>query len=146
MLSAFPSFNIQTIDNENIGYLSFGGMMAGDMEKVYGQWNSRTSFINDGIAGGPLVLFKPSGETLIISQMSQFMSTSMQHEKFFGGFLNYGIMSGVDSIPSNYTADFIVYFSDKGINKVIKITLFVLQVKICICFKKGNARMGKCID
>lgn len=124
VLSAFPSFNVKTADELDIGYLSFGGMMAGDMEKVYGKWNSLTSHINDGIAGGPLILFNPLGDTLVISQMSQFMSTSLQHEKYSGGYLNYGIMSGVDEIPAGYSADFMVYYSDKGINQV-----FILVAK-----------------
>lgn len=120
-MSAFPSFNIKTYDEIDLGFLSYGGMMAGDMEKLYGKWNDLTSNINDGLAGGPLLLFNPQGDTIIISQMSQFMATSMQHENHAGGYLNYGIMGGVDSIPQNFTADFLVYYSDKGINKVISL-------------------------
>ncbi|CAF1142826.1 unnamed protein product, partial [Brachionus calyciflorus] len=51
--------------------------------------------------------------------MSEFMATSLQHEKKTG-FLNYGIMSGVDQIPANFTADFVVFYSDKGINKAME--------------------------
>lgn len=93
-------------------------MMAGDMEKLYGKWTGLTTGINDGLQGGPIILFSPSGDTLIISQMSQFMATSMQHNKYAGGYLNYGIMSGVNEIPENFSVDFMVYYSDKGINKV----------------------------
>jgi hypothetical protein len=93
-------------------------MMAGDMEKLYGKWNGLTTVINDGLNGGPLVLFNPNGDTIIISAMSQFMAASMQHNKYVGGNLNYGIMSGVNEIPANYSLDFIVFYSDKGINKV----------------------------
>ncbi len=92
--------------------------MAGDMEKTYGKWNILTTNINVGIAGGPLVLFNLVGDTLIISQMSEFMATSSSHSKFVGGSLNYGIMSGVDQVPANFSADFSVYYSNKGINKV----------------------------
>ena len=88
------------------------------MEKTYGKWNILTSHINDGIAGGPLILFNTNGDTLIISQMSEFMVTSLYHNKYLGGSLNYGIMGGIDQIPTNFTVDFLVYYSDKGINKV----------------------------
>jgi hypothetical protein len=122
VLSAFPSFDVKRpeIGYTDIGFLSFGGMMAGDMEKTFGTWNaiSYTNDIQDGLAGGPLILFQPSGDTLVISQMTQFMSTSMQHERYFGGYLNFGVMSGVDTIPENFSADFLVYYSQKGINKV----------------------------
>jgi hypothetical protein len=95
-------------------------MMAGDMEKLFGKWNALTSHINDGIAGGPLILFNTNGDTLIISQMSQFMATSMNHNKLVGGSLNYGIMSGVNQIPKNFSADFMVYYSDKGVNMAMQ--------------------------
>lgn len=95
-------------------------MMAGDMEKLYGRWNVFASSINDGVQGGPLILFNPNGDTLVISQMSQFLATSMQHSKFTGGYLNYGIMSGVNQVPANYSADFLVFYSDKGVNAVSK--------------------------
>ncbi len=88
--------------------------MAGDMEKVYGKWNIFTNQINDGITGGPLILFNPTGDTMIISQMSEFMAGSMKKD---GLSLNYGIMSGVDSIPRNYSIEFAIYYSSNGINK-----------------------------
>jgi hypothetical protein len=121
----------------DLGYLSYGGMMAGDMEKLYGRWDDLTSQINDGLSGGPLVLFNTAGDTLILSQMSQFMATSMQHEKFSGGYLNFGIMSGVDTIPANYSADFLVFYSNKGINRVTffnrSYTIFLLELLVvCI--------------
>ncbi len=87
------------------------------MEKQYGKWNSLIHNINSGIAGGPLILFNTFGDTLVISQMSEFMSTSLEHEPFKFD-LNFGIMSGVSEIPNNYSAEFIVYYSDQGINKV----------------------------
>lgn len=145
ILSAFPAFFVQSYDELDLGFLSYGGttltyqntltlnesnkkqsdksfnfsgMMAGDMEKLFGKWNGLTSVINDGMSGGPLILFSPSGDTMIISQMSQFMDTSMQHNKYAGGSINFGIKSGVNEVPGNFSVDFLVYYSDKGINKV----------------------------
>jgi hypothetical protein len=68
--------------------------------------------------GGPLLLFNSKGDTLIISQMSQFMVTSMENEEKAGGSIGYGIMGGIDQIDSNFSVDFLLYYSDKGINKV----------------------------
>lgn len=92
--------------------------MAGNNDKIFGKWTGPRSSINDGMTAGPLVLFTTNGNTLIISQMSQFMDTSMEHNIVTGGYLNYGIKSGVNQIPANYSVDFIVYFSRQGINKV----------------------------
>jgi hypothetical protein len=92
--------------------------MEGDMEKQFGDWNKIIKRINDGIAGGPLILFNTYGDTLIISQMTEFMSTSMQYDRIKGS-LNYGVMSGVDEIPPNYSAEFVIYYNRNGINKVI---------------------------
>ncbi len=98
--------------------------MTGDMEKQFGRWDGLTMHINDGLAGGPLIIFNPvTKDTLIISQMSQFMVGSMKHNQFFGGTLSYGIMGGVDEIPSNFSIDFLVYYSNNGINKVKLIEL-----------------------
>lgn len=92
------------------------------MEKQFGKWNSLTMNINDGIAGGPLILFNPAThDTLVISQMNEFMVTSLKHDKLFGGTLSYGIMGGINEILADYSVDFIVYYSDKGINKVLNI-------------------------
>lgn len=94
--------------------------MCGELEKLTGKWNSLTESINDGMQGGPLVLFDTLGDTLIISPMSNFMSASMQHKRLAPNSIHYGIMGGVNSIPKNYTVDFMVYYSDQGVNKVNK--------------------------
>ena len=51
--------------------------------------------------------------------MSQFMVTSMENEEKAGGSISYGIMGGIDRIDANFSVDFLLYYSDKGINKVI---------------------------
>jgi hypothetical protein len=72
------------------------------------------------IAGGPLVLFNEEGDTLVISPMSNFMSASMEHNIFIGGSLSFGVMGGVNTIPENYSVDFIVYYGSEGINKAME--------------------------
>lgn len=118
--SSFPSFAVQTIPGETLGYFSFGGMMCGDMEKIGGRWNSMTSWLNDGMQGGPLILFNGMGPTLVLSSMSNFMSSSMQHVRLPFNSIHFGLMGGVDSIPPEYTLDFAVYYSDSGINSAMK--------------------------
>lgn len=49
--SSFPSFVVDDIGNETIGYLSYGGLMCGDPTKKFGSWNKDTSEINDGMEG-----------------------------------------------------------------------------------------------
>jgi hypothetical protein len=51
VVSSFPSFLVQEIKNETIGFLSFGGMMCGDMEKLFGVWSQSNGQINDGMEG-----------------------------------------------------------------------------------------------
>jgi hypothetical protein len=41
------------------------------MEKSYGTWDYFTRNLNDGMAGGPLILFNMEGDTIILTQMSQ---------------------------------------------------------------------------
>ena len=57
VLSSFPSFLLSEVENETIGYLSYGGMMAGDMEKLIGRWNQFTETINDGMQGSYNIIF-----------------------------------------------------------------------------------------
>ena len=49
------------------------------------------------------------------------MVTSMENEEKAGGSISYGIMGGIDRIDANFSVDFLLYYSDKGINKVINI-------------------------
>ena len=100
------------------------------MEKLYGKWNNETAFLNDGLSGGPLLLFNTNGSTIIISSMSNFMSASIKHDKLIKGTLDYGIMSGVDTIPSNFSVDFMMFYSDDGIKLVS--TCFYNCIRISI--------------
>lgn len=63
-------------------------------------------------------MFNENGDTLVLSPMSNFMSASMQHIHDKDNSVNFGIMGGAESINSNYSVDFIVYYGNAGINKV----------------------------
>ncbi|CAF1562476.1 unnamed protein product, partial [Didymodactylos carnosus] len=93
-------------------------MMFGDLEKHAGKWDSSTTFLKEGISGGPLIIFDQQNHVLI-SSFSEFMSTSMSHRGFRGGSIEFGIMGSIDPIPSNYSNSFIVYYGNKGINDAV---------------------------
>ena len=114
--SSFPSFYI----NSNFGFLSYGGDMTGDTDRKMGVWNGLPGQINDGMQGGPLILFQSNGESLILSPMSNFMSASMEYVPLKGGYINFGVMGAAEFIPKDYEVDFIVYFSGNGVNQVRK--------------------------
>ena len=113
--SAHPSFKV---NQENLGFLSFGDDMTGDTGRKMGIWKGLPGAVNDGMEGGPLVLFDQNGNTFVLSPMSNFMSASMQYVPDNGGHVNFGVMGGAKSVNVNYTVDFILYYSSKGINQV----------------------------
>ena len=93
----------------------------GDLEKHAGLWDSTSKFIKTGMSGGPLVLFnltdQGQNDAIIISPFSQFMSTSLsRNEKI----LEYGFLGSIRSIPLNSTNSLIIYYSSKGINKLVE--------------------------
>ena len=92
--------------------------MTGDTDRTMGIWNGQPGQVNDGMEGGPLILFNDNNDALVLSPMSNFMSTSMEYVPQNGGYVNFGFMNGAESVPENYQVDFIVYYSDQGINKV----------------------------
>ncbi|RUS84124.1 hypothetical protein EGW08_008098, partial [Elysia chlorotica] len=71
-----------------------------------------------GIQGGPLVLFDESSNAMVISPLSKFMAAS--NRKFGDEHISWGIMGLVDKVPAEYTVDFLISFSDKGINQAMR--------------------------
>lgn len=69
--------------------------MSGDSDKTIGLWRGEPKQINDAMEGGPLVLFSDTGEALVLSSMSNFMSSSMQYVPENGGYVHFGVMGGV---------------------------------------------------
>ncbi|XP_059175577.1 uncharacterized protein LOC131955455 [Physella acuta] len=116
VISGFPTF--RTTSDADLGYVAYGGDMAGYSKLSVGRYNPLAS-ITTGIEGGPLVLFDNSSNALVVSPMSQFMAASNQIS-LVRQELSYGIMGLVDSVPSNYSIDFIVYYSNQGINQAMK--------------------------
>lgn len=113
-----PSFSVSKEMQTSLGFLSFGDDMVGDDGRTMGRWSNQSKQINDGLFGGPLILFEQNGNTLILSSMSNFMSASMQYSPINNGSMYFGVMAGANFIPQSYSLDFIVYLSTEGINKV----------------------------
>ena len=55
------------------------------------------------------------------------MVTSMLDDNKAGGTVSYGIMSGIDQVPEDFSVEFALYYSKNGINKV-KFTKFNLFI------------------
>lgn len=116
--TSFPSFSVVPEIADSLGFLSFNDDMVGDTGRTMGRWKNETKIVNGGLIGGPLVLFDPNGQTIILSAMSNFMAASMEYTTQMGGSMFFGVMGSATSIPADYQVDFILYYSDHGINKV----------------------------
>ncbi|KAK6972802.1 hypothetical protein BgiMline_023964 [Biomphalaria glabrata] len=116
--SGFPTFKTGSASDVDLGYLAYGGDMSGYTGLNMGSW-SFTSYFETGTGGGPLVLFDNASNAMVISPMSQFMSAS-SHVSLTQQQVSYGVLGLVDTIPSGYQVDFLVYFDDRGINQAVR--------------------------
>ncbi|KAK3085506.1 hypothetical protein FSP39_004325 [Pinctada imbricata] len=94
--------------------------MVGDTHKKLGIFGSNTPRLNDGINGGPLILFNENGTSLVISPLNNFMASSMWHNNSPGGTVSWGIMGGVKEVPLKYTLRTLI-LAGNGINKAMKL-------------------------
>ncbi|CAF1333687.1 unnamed protein product [Rotaria magnacalcarata] len=122
--TVFPSFYIEKIDqDDHRAYLTFGGkrMMMGELEKHAGLWNNQSKFLKIGMSGDPLIIFDSTeygqNDSIIISPLSEFMSTSLSVNKHI---LEYGFIGSIKSIPRNSTNSLIIYYSSDGINHLME--------------------------
>ncbi|KAK7102302.1 hypothetical protein V1264_020540 [Littorina saxatilis] len=119
-ISGFPSFQVKGVTTAQgpLGYLAYCGYHTGDKSKAFGIFSPTELNITDGIEFGPITLFDGSGDTLVISSASKFMSVNNWFNKDGDkSTLSYGIMGGVDNVPAGFSVDFIVYYSSQGINQ-----------------------------
>ena len=73
--------------------------------------------VTDGMSGGPWVVFDQSGNTLVISPLNSFMSTSVSHDSTKNT-VSWGVMGNASSVPAGFSSWTIMYYSNKGINDV----------------------------
>ncbi|XP_064616875.1 uncharacterized protein LOC135480876 [Liolophura sinensis] len=119
VIGGFPGFNVEG-QKGDLGYLSYGGMMVADTDKVIGLWHNTTVNIEDGLEGGPIAIYDKHGNVVIISPFSQFMAASNWHDGVLGGSVYWGIMGDVDRVPAGFTMETIVYYGNAGINKAFQ--------------------------
>lgn len=115
--------NAGRTDKPELGFLAFGGLMFGDMQKRIGRWNSeQVKKIESGLDSGPLVLFSnSSGDAIVLSSFSQFMAASAVYSetKDGGMAVTWGVMGTVTTIPAHFHLWTIASYSSQGINKAI---------------------------
>ncbi|CAF5223035.1 unnamed protein product, partial [Rotaria magnacalcarata] len=96
-------------------------MMMGELEKHAGLWNNQSKFLKIGMSGDPLIIFDSTeygqNDSIIISPLSEFMSTSLSVNKHI---LEYGFIGSIKSIPRNSTNSLIIYYSSDGINHLME--------------------------
>ena len=88
--------------------------------RMHCRWTSKAK-ISGGLQCGPLVLFDTEDNVVIISPLNNFMAASVWNSgQFYANdpALHWGIMGEVKDIPPNFLYETIVFYSDKGINKV----------------------------
>ena len=120
--TVFPSFQIEKInDDDQRGFFTYEGEMAGDDDKHAGHWDSSAQVITSGILAGPIVLFdynqRGEHDALVLSTFTRFMATSPSQTK---NVLEYGVVGSMSSVPANYNHSMIVSYSPNGINDAIR--------------------------
>ena len=83
------------------------------------RWGVDTHRIASGLDSGPLVLFDKSGASLIISPFSQFMAVSAEYS---GNTVSWGLIGSMKKIPQDFRYSTILYYGDKGVRQVGRIT------------------------
>ncbi|XP_041369520.1 uncharacterized protein LOC121383515 [Gigantopelta aegis] len=114
VISGFPSFQVANT-SASLGFLSYGGDMFGGTAIKYGRWPSDNSRINSGLEGGPVVMFDTLKNVLITAPFNEFMAASVFSD-VRNSRVSWGIMGGVDRVPSGYVYQTIMYYGDDGIN------------------------------
>jgi len=82
--------------------------------------------LNGGLNSGPLLIFDKHGSVLVISALDNFMAASYEHDVNASA-VSWGLMGRVDTIPKGFRYSTVMYYSDRGINKV-PCTLFLLKL------------------
>ncbi|CAG5115344.1 unnamed protein product, partial [Candidula unifasciata] len=116
VISTFPSFRLSPVPLR-AGYLSFAGDLVGYSRMAIGRFLTDINF-RTGMQGGPVVIFDNTSNAVVISPLSQFMAASSYIQR--GQQIGWGIMGMVNDVPRGYSVDFIVYYSNQGINQAMQ--------------------------
>lgn len=105
--TSYPSL-VVNIDNNDKGFWSYGGRMAGTPCISIGRLENSTWSIRDGNFGGPLLFFNEMGnEVVIMSPLTNFLVSNFAHRKngnpdleHHPGVLDFGLMGSIRTIPA----------------------------------------------
>ena len=110
------------------------------------RWGDATTDVNDGIEGGPLVLFNVEQDVLVISPFEEFMDSSL-FQDHSARTVSWGPMGGIDHVQGGTSFATIMVYGSKGINDVGSVICPLFQTNIltdrpikqllfCFCFEK----------
>lgn len=84
----------------------------------YYRWGTKDmSSISSGLDSGPLVLFKPGGDTLVISPFSSFMASSAVYDTK-ASTASWGLIGTMKSVPKGFHYWTVAFYCPGGINMV----------------------------
>lgn len=123
VVSSFPSLYLATTGTSDVGYIHFAGYMGGN-EPQYGKWSANVNeswSLHGGIqASGMMCLFNEELQvSLVISPLTEFMGTSLAVDASHQ-YVSWGIMGNATRIPPGYTASWIMYASNGGVNQAVR--------------------------
>ncbi|XP_046558830.1 uncharacterized protein LOC124267885, partial [Haliotis rubra] len=89
-------------------------------------WDPSAS-IHDGLEGSsPFSVFDSSGNAVAFGQLNNVMTTPMWHDKT-NNFLYYGIMGGIEQIPTNFSYHILAAYSSAGPESSLSVWGFVIR-------------------
>ena len=84
-------------------------------EMVYFSRWSEDRKLSGGLSSGPVVFFDEGSNVVILSPFNNFMASSFSCSNTS---VSWGVMGDVDDIPEGFIHETILYYGQKGINKV----------------------------
>ncbi|XP_067660687.1 uncharacterized protein [Haliotis asinina] len=122
VICGFPGFKLH--NTSNLGYVSFGG--ADVQELSVGRWGPSAS-IQDSLEGSsPFSVFDTNGNALTFGQLNNVMTTPLWQDKT-NNFLYYGIMGGIEQIPTNFSYHIFSAYSSEGPENSMSVWGFVIR-------------------
>ncbi|ELU18803.1 hypothetical protein CAPTEDRAFT_226734 [Capitella teleta] len=115
--SSFPSFQVPgKYEGATLGYYAAAGYMAGNEDKEFGRFNSDDLKLTNGATTGPLSIYDGTGDTLVISHLTNFMAASISYDRN-ASCVRYGILGPAQSVPSDFEVWTVVSYSSTGVNE-----------------------------
>lgn len=116
LINSFPSFSSDSAGE--LGFLSYGTTF---LNYRIGQVNGSMRLEASGIESGPLVFFnRRDNASAIIAPFNRFMASSVILSGPTGNRqLQFGLMGGINAVPSGFFQQFLMYFDDDGVAETV---------------------------